>query len=174
MRPRALLYRPEHRPLVESAKAHRGGRCTGDFEYRAKIGDFGVSNVLSLTKSTDSLHGAAPGTILFMPPEVLRPPHVFSTKTDVWSLGMLLWEMWTEATPFEGLTSAAVMERILAGDLPEWPKGSPPLLRQLAARCWNMVRAAPCAHARRPQPEAAGSVLCLSPVVFFTGTSAAR
>lgn len=108
-----------------------------------------MSNVVPLTKDAASLHGAAPGTVLFMPPEVLRPPHVFSTKTDVWSLGMLLWEMWTERTPFEGLTSAAVVERILAGDLPEWPKGSPPLLRQLTARCWNMVRLTPPS----PPPE---------------------
>lgn len=113
---------------------------TGDFEIRAKLADFGVSSVLPLARGVRSVRGAACGTLSFMPPELLLPPHVISVKTDVWSMGMLLWEMWTGELPFAGHSRSSIIQRIEQGGLPEWPARTPPWLKQLAARCWQKVR----------------------------------
>jgi serine/threonine protein kinase len=112
----------------------------GDFEFRVKISDFGVSNVLNLAKNGPQIHGAVAGTKRFMPPEALQPPFVVSRKTDVWSLGVLLWELSTKQIPFSGLSDQEVIERICNGQMPELPPGYPPLLCRLAKWCWSVVR----------------------------------
>jgi serine/threonine protein kinase len=105
-----------------------------------KVSDFGVSNVVNLAKNGHQIQGAVAGTKRFMPPEALQHPFSFSTKTDVWSLGVLLWELTTKQVPFYGLSDQEVIERVCEGRMPEWPKGSPPLLQRLAKWCWNVVR----------------------------------
>ena len=113
----------------------------GDSDIRAKLADFGVSYVLPSAKGVHAVRSAVGGSVAFMPPEILNPPHIASTKTDVWSLGMLLWELWTGGRPYLQLTRAAILERIEAGKLPEWPPKTPRLLQRVAAKCCHLVRA---------------------------------
>jgi serine/threonine protein kinase len=128
--------------------------AAGEFDVRAKLTDFGVSNVLRLTKGVRVIRGAACGTLAFMPPELVHPPHAVSAKTDVWSFGMMLWELWTRQVPFAGLMNSEIMHRIGEGNLPEWPEGTPPLLVKLSARCWQHVRFRRCDPFRSARPTA--------------------
>lgn len=80
------------------------------------------------------------GTISHMPPETLSAGHTISCATDIWSFGMLLWELWTRRVPFDGLSPQAVVEKVLAHELPPWPPKTPPVLEQIAGRCWSRVR----------------------------------
>ena len=107
---------------------------------RALLTDFGVASILPLHVGPQAVYGATPGTLTYMPPEALQPPYAFSTSTDIWSLGILLWELWTQAVPFQGLSRHEVIWHIVERKLPVWPPKSPPLLEALAQHCWSEVR----------------------------------
>ena len=80
------------------------------------------------------------GTVSHMPPEALSAPNIISTKTDIWSFGIVMWEVWTGQLPYAGLQPQKVVAKILAGDVPPWPENTPPIWRSLAARCCSNVR----------------------------------
>jgi serine/threonine protein kinase/tetratricopeptide (TPR) repeat protein len=81
----------------------------------AKILDFGLAKLADQTRSTGE--GAAAGTPLYMSPEQVRGEHVDS-RSDLWSLGAVLYEMLTGEPPFAGEHYQAVMYCILNTDPP--------------------------------------------------------
>ncbi len=75
--------------------------------HRAKITDFGVSKFFDEDGSLCSLHGGAdqtkcPGTIQFMPPEVVRNRAVYSTTLDVFSFGVICIHLLSKHPPHPG------------------------------------------------------------------------
>lgn len=67
-----------------------------DSSWNLKIADFGMSAVLSNIHQDGAL-----GTIQYTAPEVLRN-ETPSEASDIYSLGMVLWEMGTRELPFKG------------------------------------------------------------------------
>ena len=59
-----------------------------------KLGDFGVSTIMELNV-TSALTAAAPGSLMYLAPELFEEPPLFGYKSDVWSLGCVLYEMCT-------------------------------------------------------------------------------
>ncbi|HQQ77014.1 MAG TPA: protein kinase [Thermoanaerobaculia bacterium] len=80
-----------------------------------KILDFGIARILGDPRATD--HGTVVGTPAYMSPEQLRDEPV-DPRTDVWSLGAVLYEMLTGTPPFRGGTVAAVVASILGAPPP--------------------------------------------------------
>lgn len=85
---------------------------------------------------TPTVPGAVLGTAPYMSPEQARGKPV-DHRTDVWSFGVLLYELLTGVGPFGGDTAADSIAAILhAGpDLDALPADTPPGLRRVLARC---------------------------------------
>ncbi|XP_028654325.2 mitogen-activated protein kinase kinase kinase 12 [Erpetoichthys calabaricus] len=103
------------------------------YDDLVKISDFGTSKELS-DKSTKMSFA---GTVAWMAPEVIRNEPV-SEKVDIWSFGVVLWEMLTGEIPYKDVDSSAIIWGVgnnsLQLPIPEsCPDGFKILLRQ----CWN-------------------------------------
>ena len=89
-------------------------------EGRIKILDFGLATVQASPTATDSTvthplthPGTAVGTVAYMSPEQARGEPV-DARCDLWSFGVILYELLTGARPFEGTTQAVIFEGILS------------------------------------------------------------
>jgi len=74
-----------------------------------KLLDFGIAKAHDSPKLTVS--GAMVGTPQYVSPEQLRGAAA-DERTDIWALGVLLYEMLTARLPFEAESVAAVMDRV--------------------------------------------------------------
>jgi serine/threonine protein kinase len=69
------------------------------------------------------------GTLPYMAPELVSDPMRVSEKADVWSLGMVLWEMLTLQVPFGDLTPQQIVAGLMVGNL------QPPVRGDAASDC---------------------------------------
>jgi NIMA (never in mitosis gene a)-related kinase len=81
----------------------------------ALIGDFGISTVLA--RSTFAKNCA--GTPAYMSPEAVRSER-FNTAVDIWSVGIILYELMTLELPFLG-SLVALIYKICCSDISEAP-----------------------------------------------------
>lgn len=72
-----------------------------------------------------------------MAPESLKDG-VFSSASDVFSLGVVLWEMATLASqPYQGLSNDQVLRYVIDGGVMERPENCPDKLYDMMRRCWT-------------------------------------
>ena len=76
-----------------------------------RVGDFGIARVL---KNTLDCAKTVVGTPYYLSPEVCSS-QPYDYKTDVWSLGCVLYEMCTLRHAFHGSNIASLVRRILKG-----------------------------------------------------------
>jgi serine/threonine protein kinase/TPR repeat protein len=78
-----------------------------------KVLDFGISKWTESTDPSATESTATMGTPLYMSPEQLMSTKSVDARSDVWSLGVILYQMLTDGPPFYGATSAALVAAIL-------------------------------------------------------------
>jgi hypothetical protein len=87
-----------------------------DGQRAIKVLDFGISKVTGPMWSPPveplTVAAAVMGTPSYMSPEQLEAPHTVDSRTDVWALGVILYELLTGKAPFEGSTLPQVSVRI--------------------------------------------------------------
>ncbi|XP_068791702.1 serine/threonine-protein kinase Nek11 isoform X5 [Struthio camelus] len=86
-----------------------------------KIGDFGVSCLLM---GSCDLATTFTGTPYYMSPEALKHQG-YNTKSDIWSLGCILYEMCCMNHAFSGHNFLSVVLKIVEGDTPSLPDSYP-------------------------------------------------
>jgi serine/threonine protein kinase/Tfp pilus assembly protein PilF len=134
------------------AHAHEHGVVHRDFksanvviapEGRAKVLDFGLAKRLAgeeATEATTASYGSltAPGTLAgtlaYMAPEQLRG-QAADARSDIWALGVVLYEMVSGRRPFHGQTGFALSSAILNESPPTLHQGVPDGLRGVIGRC---------------------------------------
>ncbi|KAJ7392777.1 hypothetical protein OS493_010434 [Desmophyllum pertusum] len=105
-------------------------------EDSVKITDVGIS------KDAKDITGTLAGTPVYIAPEVFHN-EVYDNKADIYSLGIILWEMWYGQQAYAGVkvpTLEAFFKLIEKGHRPAHVKGSkepPPCWRELMNHCWN-------------------------------------
>jgi len=101
-------------------------------DYTVKVSDFGLSKVtsgFSLNSKVGSLNWCAP--------EVLLKSSPYTSKGDVYSYGMVLWELLSHQPPFFNMHPLQIVRSIDKGELPTIPAGTPPNFERLIQDCWN-------------------------------------
>ncbi|KFO24876.1 High affinity nerve growth factor receptor [Fukomys damarensis] len=101
-----------------------------------KIGDFGMSRDIY---STDyyRVGGRTMLPIRWMPPESILY-RKFTTESDVWSFGVVLWEIFTYGQqPWYQLSNAEAIECITQGRELERPRTCPPEVYAIMRGCWQ-------------------------------------
>ena len=73
---------------------------------RIVIGDFGFA------KTGKEMTGTTLGTPLTMAPEVIVGEHEYSSKTDLWSIGVVFYQLLCGEPPFFGLSHQELMRDI--------------------------------------------------------------
>eukprot|EP00793_Prasinoderma_coloniale_P001386 PRCOL_00005161-RA len=101
-----------------------------DARFRVKTADFGLAR----TKAS-SVAFTQVGTWGWMAPEVLDSAP-YNEKADVYSYGVILWELLTQEEPFKGLAPMQIMRLIDRGERPAIPAGVSAGYRELIEQCW--------------------------------------
>ncbi|KAM7263447.1 hypothetical protein ACFE04_001130 [Oxalis oulophora] len=100
-----------------------------------KVGDLGLSKV----KCQTLISGGVRGTLPWMAPELLNgSSSLVSDKVDVFSFGIVLWELLTGEEPYADLHYGAIIGGIVSNTLrPEIPSSCDPEWKSLMERCWS-------------------------------------
>ncbi|GMT29129.1 hypothetical protein PFISCL1PPCAC_20426 [Pristionchus fissidentatus] len=107
-----------------------------DVHYTAKISDFGLAKDVN-SPGGDSSTGKFP--IKWTAPEALRQSK-FSTKSDVWSFGILLWEIFSFGrVPYPRIPIQDVVRHIERGYRMEAPEGCPAEITRLMHDTWHLT-----------------------------------
>lgn len=95
-----------------------------DLDGNIKITDFGIAMALSATSITQT--NSVMGTVHYLSPEQARGG-ITTKKSDVYSLGIVMFELITGRLPFEGESAVSIALKHLQSDIPSPSKWSPDL-----------------------------------------------
>jgi serine/threonine-protein kinase len=111
-----------------------------------KVLDFGISKMTSITSpgSGSFTHtSAVMGSPYYMSPEQMRSPKEVDARTDIWAMGVVLFELLTRSVPFLGETQPEVCVKIVTEPPPEIRELRPDVpvgLRDVILKCLEKDR----------------------------------
>ncbi|NXV40901.1 SRMS kinase, partial [Uria aalge] len=104
-------------------------------ELTCKIADFGLARLLK-----DDIYSTSSSTkipVKWTAPEAANY-RTYSLKSDVWSYGILLYEVFTYGQiPYEGMTNQETVRQITRGYRLPRPSSCPPEIYSIMLECWN-------------------------------------
>jgi serine/threonine protein kinase len=99
-----------------------------------KIADFGIA----CEEAYCDLLADDPGTYRWMAPEMIKRKS-YGRKVDVYSFGLILWEMLTGTIPYQDMTPIqAAFAVVNKNSRPVIPSNCPPAMRALIEQCWSL------------------------------------
>lgn len=105
-------------------------------DFTVKLADFGDSRIVA---AADAPMTSRRGTLRWAAPEVMQGQGEgqYSERVDIYSLGIVLWELLTGEVPFAELSEFAVVSQVVAGARSKVPAGLPIALRRLLRAMWH-------------------------------------
>ncbi|KAG6404926.1 hypothetical protein SASPL_132503 [Salvia splendens] len=107
----------------------KSANCLVSKHWTVKICDFGLSRITT----DEPIKSSSGGTPEWMAPEVIRN-EPFTEKCDIFSLGVIIWELYTLNRPWDGMPPDLVIHSVakegLRLEMPQGPVG------RLIADCW--------------------------------------
>ncbi|KAM9701029.1 tyrosine-protein kinase SYK isoform 4-T4 [Dama dama] len=106
-------------------------------QHYAKISDFGLSKALRADENyyKAQTHGKWP--VKWYAPECINY-YKFSSKSDVWSFGVLMWEAFSYGQkPYRGMKGSEVSAMLEKGERMGCPAGCPREMYELMTLCWT-------------------------------------
>ncbi|GJR45981.1 PAC motif-containing protein [Tanacetum coccineum] len=120
-----------HPPIVH--RDLKSSNLLVDKNWTVKVGDFGLSRIKHQTYLNTKL---GRGTPQWMAPEILRSEQA-DEKSDVYSYGVVLWEIMTEKIPWDDLNPMQVVGAVgFMNRRLDIPEDMDPLLASLIESCW--------------------------------------
>ncbi len=109
----------------------------GDQDF-VKVLDFGLAKMFSAENAVKTAAGVLLGTPQYMSPEACESKRDIDHRTDIYALGVLLFQMMTGSLPFQGETMGEVLVKQVTM-LPPAPRAMnpaiPPSVEQILLRC---------------------------------------
>ncbi|XP_036836742.1 tyrosine-protein kinase Fes/Fps isoform X2 [Oncorhynchus mykiss] len=110
--------------------------CLVGEQSRVKISDFGMSR-----EQQDGVYSAAGGLkqipVKWTAPEALNYGR-YTTESDVWSFGVLLWEIFSRGvTPYTSMSNQQTRDEVEKGYRMLAPNSCPPDVYAIMCRCWQ-------------------------------------
>jgi len=99
-----------------------------------KLGDFGIAKGF---KNTWEKAKTKVGTPYYLSPEIIKCKP-YDAKSDIWALGVLIYEMMTFKMPFNATSLSSLSLKIIKGVYPPLPKSYSKDLIDLVRRCLNI------------------------------------
>ncbi|GBB90453.1 hypothetical protein RclHR1_01740030 [Rhizophagus clarus] len=119
------------------------GECREGYQW--KVADLGLSQSLHNTSSNSEIYGVIP----YIAPEVFKGS-TFSKEADIYSFGMIMWELTTGCKPFAHVEhDINLIYKILDGERPKISEDTPECYSNLMRRCWD------------PDPKERPSIECI-------------
>uniref|UniRef100_A0A665V8W9 Tyrosine-protein kinase n=1 Tax=Echeneis naucrates TaxID=173247 RepID=A0A665V8W9_ECHNA len=106
-------------------------------QHYAKISDFGLSKAVAEEHNYYKAKGHGKWPVKWYAPECINY-FKFSSKSDVWSFGVLMWEAYSYGQkPYKGMKGNDVMQMIESGKRMETPVNCPAEMYDLMRTCWT-------------------------------------
>ncbi|CAN1846030.1 Serine/threonine/tyrosine-protein kinase HT1 [Linum perenne] len=104
-----------------------------DMDMSVKVADFGISCLESQCGTPKGFTG----TYRWMAPEMIKEKH-HTKKVDVYSFGIVMWELFTALTPFDNMTPEQAAFAVSQKNArPPLPVTCPTAFSHLINRCWS-------------------------------------
>lgn len=105
-------------------------------EAIVKVADFGLSRQFE-NKNYYRMNTNKELPFRWMPPELLNGENIVTSKSDVWSYGVLVWELTTRGqTPYGQLDSPGVLQLLQCGRRLTKPQFCPDIIHSIMSLCW--------------------------------------
>jgi len=125
---KAMCYLHEHNVIhrdLKSANVLLGSNRV------VQVTDFGISRVVDDNQMTMNI-----GTTAWIAPEIFESG-TYSLSADVYSFSIVLWEIITAETPYDGASTWSIPGKVMKGERPPIPGQCPQTIKTLLSKCWD-------------------------------------
>ncbi|CAF1061366.1 unnamed protein product [Adineta steineri] len=103
--------------------------------YSVKLCDFGVAQIRNATTRLTTANNQRSITLSWTAPEILNLED-YTEKSDIYSLGIVYWELATCKIPYERFRDDVIRQYVLGGQRLKNLENTPPTFRTIIEKCW--------------------------------------
>ncbi|RHZ85744.1 hypothetical protein Glove_60g130 [Diversispora epigaea] len=116
---------------------HPGNILSSNFKVTIKISDFGLSKLIGINPNNPEKKNIF-GVLPYIAPEVLSGDEEYTKAADVYSFGIIAYEMVTSFPPYPDIShDKDLAMKICNGLRPKIPFHTPKLITRMIMRCWD-------------------------------------